>query len=501
MSKMPEVAPARDERAYWLCVALAFIALVSPIVFERYAPLVDFPNHLARGVILARYDSVAEFQRDFAIQWAPIPNVAIDVVLTFLVRFMSIVSAGKVFLVALVGVYVASVIALSRVLWRRNSWVTIPCLLFVYNSAFLYGFVNYVFGIALAQLSLAAWLNWRAKWSGVRAAIMTLLIVATYLSHLAAFVVLGVACVAVSLADLIQRKETVARLLGGGLPLVPPLFLHRLFMQSGGQVGTLRWETGSAKLVGLLTVIRTYYWRFDIVLVLATLVLCVWVGMNYRRLTISPALWAAAALFLAFALSPVEAFTGSAVDQRFLPPAFLLLVLGVRFDSPRPLARVILAGVVLFSAVRLGAIWTTWATLNREIAAAVPLTDSLPTGSRVYPLYERPAGSDAAKQDQPHEHVLMYSVESQHLFVPTLFAIRGQQPLVFRTTPVCPGCGLQLSPTVHSAAALRSSWRTELRGYDYLWLHSASPEAAQLAAECCRLIQRSGRTSVWAIQH
>src|SRR3546814_1160342 len=90
---------------------------------------------------------------------------------------------------------------------RISDWSSDVCssdLPFVYSFPFLFGFVNYCTGIALALWTVAAWYRWRelhwAKRSGVFLAASSLI----WVVHMAAWAVLVVAIGAIELANAIR---------------------------------------------------------------------------------------------------------------------------------------------------------------------------------------------------------------------------------------------------------------------------------------------------------
>ena len=79
----------------YLC--LLSIALV-PLFLTDVAPLVDFPNHLARSHILSHHSESADLQRFYTVCWSPLPNLAMDLIVPTLSQFCSVKVAARVFL-------------------------------------------------------------------------------------------------------------------------------------------------------------------------------------------------------------------------------------------------------------------------------------------------------------------------------------------------------------------------------------------------------------------
>ena len=76
--------------AWALLLALAAVPIFSTVL----PPLADYPNHLARFYLLAQGGN--EY---YAVRWAPLPNLAGDVIVPALAHAMPLGLAAKVFLV------------------------------------------------------------------------------------------------------------------------------------------------------------------------------------------------------------------------------------------------------------------------------------------------------------------------------------------------------------------------------------------------------------------
>ena len=116
------VTKARPVRAGWpairvLTAGAVLLALFSvPIFSTVLPPLFDYPNHLARFWILASGGNAF-----YAVHWAPLPNLAGDLVVPFLARVMPLDFAGKLFLVMIFALIVGGAVSLNRVVnggWR-----------------------------------------------------------------------------------------------------------------------------------------------------------------------------------------------------------------------------------------------------------------------------------------------------------------------------------------------------------------------------------------------
>src|SRR5215467_592761 len=87
---------------YWLSLCLVGAFLCLPVLSVTYAPLVDYPNHLARAYILYHYNETPAYQQAYYKLFEPIPNVAIDLIMVSLQRFVDILTGSKIFLLMIV---------------------------------------------------------------------------------------------------------------------------------------------------------------------------------------------------------------------------------------------------------------------------------------------------------------------------------------------------------------------------------------------------------------
>lgn len=96
----------------------------------------------------------------YEIHWDLLPNLSMDVVVPPLTRFMSVERAGKVFIALTFALLAGGTMALHAALHRRLSpWPLLA--FFLYNSVFLWGFLNYLFGLGLALFACALWVRLR----------------------------------------------------------------------------------------------------------------------------------------------------------------------------------------------------------------------------------------------------------------------------------------------------------------------------------------------------
>jgi len=149
---------SRSERLEGRTAVLAafavLLAIVSvPLFSTVLPPLVDYPNHLARLHLIAEGGNAF-----YAARWAPLPDLAADLVVPALARVMPLELAGKAFLVLTFALIAGGTVWLNRVATGRWRMWPLLAFLLLYDRILLWGFINYLFGLGIAICGLALWL-------------------------------------------------------------------------------------------------------------------------------------------------------------------------------------------------------------------------------------------------------------------------------------------------------------------------------------------------------
>src|SRR4029077_17543117 len=121
------------------------------------------------------------------VRWAPLPNLAGDIIVPPLARIMPLELAGKLFLVATFALMLGGAIWLNRI--ATGDWRLWPLLAaaFLYNRSLLWGFINYLFGLGIALCGAALWLQFETARAWVRVAASSVVAMLVFFSHIAAF--------------------------------------------------------------------------------------------------------------------------------------------------------------------------------------------------------------------------------------------------------------------------------------------------------------------------
>jgi hypothetical protein len=404
--------------------------VAAPVFSTVLPPLFDYPNHLARIRLLAEGGN-----KFYAVRWAPLPNLAEDLIVPPLARLMPLETAGKLFLVAIFALIAGGALYLNRI--ATGGWRIWPlaAFLLLYNRTFLWGFLNYLFGLGVALFGLGLWLRLENRRPWLRVLASSIAALACFFSHLAAFGVYALSVCGVELpratAALRARRWPAfgchAAIIGAQFVIPAALLLrwHRPAAESGiGYAGFPR------KLDLLFSVFDNYDRAFDIASFALFVGLLIWLGWT-RRLGLTPRLGSAAALlFVAYLALPSRIYGGSGLDHRLPLAFFLLLVAGSapRFPSRRA-AIAVGAAAALLLALRIAAIERVWLRADRIYSIDLEGIDRLPKGVRLAVAF--PAGAIHVVA-VPEVHLAAMAVVRRDGFVPTLFASPDQQPLALR---------------------------------------------------------------------
>ncbi len=414
-----------------LVFAALFVLAAIPVSLGTILPLLDYPNHLARMYLLTHLRDSPALQTYYAIDWHPVPNLAMDATVPLLSRIVPLVWAGKIFVLATFLLLTGGAALLHRALFGRWSLWPFLAFLLLYNRVFLWGFLNYLFGVGLALCAFAAWVALRERAAGIRATVSGVFCLAIYFSHLAAYGIYGSLILGFEVGLLWRRRAPLLRwaadLATAGLPLVPPLAIL-LIGSPGTASGAISFGSPWRKLDLLFSVFDNYSRPFDVacfVLAVGAVAFAYWRG--WIRLAPSMAL-PLALVALAYLALPSQLFTASGADHR-LPLAIALVgIAATSWVGPDPLnERRFLAGALVLFLLRLGVVVASWQASDREYASALAGFDAVPTGSRIavaFPAAALHAGGT------PLAHLPVWAIAQRQAFVPTLAAFPTQQPVV-----------------------------------------------------------------------
>ncbi len=426
--------------AWRAALAVLAVLLLAPLLITDMPPILDYPNHLARLVLLAAGPDDPVLGPIFTPHWTIIPNLAIDLIGPPLLRLLPAHVAGRCLLGGVLLLNLAGVIVLHRALFGRRSLWPLASGLAAYGSTFLLGFLNWQISSGLAMLFAAGWMAWRERHPRATIAAATAASIVLFFCHLmgvAFFLIL----IASAEAHAMRRGWVLARAVAL-LPVLAGPVLLSLLTELRDAPAAMRWLSPHDKLVQMASPFINYDFSLDMITAL-TLYGAAALGLMAGWFVLAPrALLAVVVLALLYAAAPFALKSTSFFDTRIaIMLGFLLFAVIDPVRLPhRRLATTCLA--VLFCA-RMAIVADVWAEQRRDLADVRAVIASVPPGARVYqadnPPDTPPNGPDTTPRGRrlsnglsTNWHLSALLLIEHGAFWQGLFADPAQQPIRLR---------------------------------------------------------------------
>ena len=368
----------------WFALAAVLLSAV-PLLWPALPPLLDLPGHMARyRVMLDGGTSPLAHWYDF--HWRFVGYLGVDLLVAGLAPWFGLEPTVKAIAVAIPMLTTAGMLWLSREAHGRVQPMALLALPLAYALPFLYGFLNYTLGMALALNAFALWLRLtRQGRFRLRAALFLGIAWLVWTAHLFGWLTLGVMVFASEVARYRALGRGWARaILDAGLaclPLAPPALVLLRWHPGDGAGGSDLWTRFPMKLGWFVTLLRDRWQWLDLA-ALMLLVLLLYGSWRRRGQARSASLAAAAlAMGALFLLLP---FGTAYIDARILPYAVILALLA---EGSLPGRGRLLAWVGLgFLLVRTLAVTADLAIEGRDWQRRLVALEHLPVGARVAAL-------------------------------------------------------------------------------------------------------------------
>jgi hypothetical protein len=476
-----------DGATFAALFALLAILATLPVLLCETLPLVDYPNHLARMHILATLKNSAQLQSYYEIVWRPLPNLAMDLTVPPLARWLPLAWAGKAFVVASLCLMSGGAAVLHRVLFGKWSAWPLLAFLLLYDATLLWGLINYLFGIGVSLFALTFWIALRFR-PRLRLALGAAFALVLFFAHLLAFGLYGVLVIGyeagAALDGRLRPVRAIGKLILAAVPFLPPSAIYLLLTPKadGGHISYLPIKL---KITGFLSIFGISNLPFDVTC-FAIAALATSFAFWRRWVRLHPAMAVPLGLlFFTYLVMPDELATASGADRRIPLLLALLLVAGSRWTAPVTAAARAFAGAAfLLFFVRLSVLGWTWLESDRFYAQLLPALDEIPAGSRVAVAIPPDAG---LFPPAPLLHFPALAVVRRDAFVPTLFAFPAQQPIALRQHYAALArqlpAGRLWAALVERTAPLDSAERATLAEYDFVIFEGRRPFAVQPSNE------------------
>ena len=462
--------------------------LLAPLTLVDVPPLLDYPNHLARAVVLAFGPTDPVLSQMYAPHWAIIPNLGIDLVLPPLLDVFPVHVAGRIVIGMAIMLPILGTVAYSRAVFGTNSFWPFTSALIAYNGTLLLGFLNFMAGIGLALLVAAVWITWRERHPRSIIILTSIAAIALFFCHLTSVGFCLLLIGGHELEWLYQHRRNTSALavrIAAATPvLAGPLLLYALSPFSPMASDTA-WPSLYDKLRELLMPFANYVLPLDIATAAAVvgfLLLCAIAGRCQVTARSAIPLVAMAVLFIA---SP-NALKGTFLfDTRFVIMLGFLLFGAI---LPHCRAATLFTGLLI---VRMAVVGVAWWEHRQDLADLRATIASVPPGARVF-LAEVPGGwrngpiSRRLSLDLPvDEHMPALLLIEHRAWWPFLFDNPSQQPI--ETLPPYRELA-ERAGVIADAHALPN-----LRGFDYLLV--LFPDGTGLPAP----LERSGIAALYRL--
>jgi hypothetical protein len=412
---------------------ILFGLILIPFALCSPPPLSDYPNHLARMYIIAQLPHSADLARYYSLDWSFVPNLAMDLIVPRFIPLLSAETATWLFTAAALLLMASGAAALHRALY--GSWSLAPYAAFflLYSRHLLWGFLNYLFAVGMALWLMAFYIRLRQRAWPLRLALFSLLSTVLLIAHLHAFAsyAILVAGYELSIAWSEQRSRGAFKLQGlliGALQFVVPTILFVALSKTFERAGESHFGNPLDKVAGLLDLFNNYSLPLD-AFTFALLFGLAGFGLLRNKLRLHPMMILPLALLSVLYLAiPHQFFSSYGADRRLLVMVALAAVASMRLElASRRALTLLAAGLGLLLLVRMAVIGANWMHARAVYAPILSAIDLLKPGTRVavidgvtdYPTLQNP----------PLDHVANMAVVKKNVYVNSLFAEPGQQPL------------------------------------------------------------------------
>ncbi|MEI9804374.1 MAG: hypothetical protein WDN48_07820 [Pseudolabrys sp.] len=412
---------------------LLLAASLCPALLVSIPAMVDYPNHLARMYLLSEIGA-PDANPFYQTAWALYPNLAMDLIIPAMARFVSVETAARIFLLLSQVLIVTGSLAIERSVKGRMQISGFVALMFLYCLPFTFGFLNFEFGLGASLWGIAVMLMLNERPWPLRLAVNTVIVAALFTAH---FFALGIYGATLGLIEL-QRawdgktayRDTAWRLV---VLAIPALILLAIMKFTGGGIGGDEsvWHL-DFKPLWLFIILNAYN------MPVSAATVCLLVGFMYFAfkhgvLTVERAgLWLAAGFAFLYVAIPSRLFGTAFVDLRMIAAAAFIVPAFITLTAPTVRWRwAAIACAVGVTLPNLAVIYFVWLSYRADYAAMIASFQHLGRGALVL-IGGSDAGDDPPLHDlasYPIYHSPTLGVHYAKAFVPDLFTMAGKQPI------------------------------------------------------------------------
>lgn len=427
-------APPARLQIGWIAAAVLVLCYIA-LLLRGALPLQDYPNHLARALVLG--DLIGQHGAHFGslFQYHPLPTPYImgDLLLSAAIEVFGVQSAAILWSVLIFLSLPAALLFYLRTTAIPNDGKLLLFIASLYLSTdwfFLMGFLEFRLGVALTLVTLAQAERFRggpsfSSWMGYGC-----LLIIGYATHLATALFAAVLIAGTAAFRLCRGRSRLSTELWLVLPCAIVLGYYFVFAVGYRQPGDLvenpyLWGPVLLKIYDLAGELYRYGTRTDsalFVLLLASVVCYVGRLRDWRQDKVAEPLTLAGLMLIVYVALPRGYSEAYFVDVRALPLATLFTLIAVmRGGSPDPLKpsgqpALGIALALLLATINLVYLAQHFQTHNRWLQQYRAVVARIPEGSRVLPIYTQISDGRVF----PFRHAFAFALIDRGAFVPYL---------------------------------------------------------------------------------
>jgi hypothetical protein len=457
-----------------ILVGLLFALSVAPVLSVQIPAMIDYVNHLARMHLLVDA-ATGQPNPAYEIDWRFYPNLAVDIVVPVLARFISVELAARLFLLASQALVVSGAIALEIEVRGRHQLSGFAALIALYSLPFLWGVMNFEFGCGIALWAIVIWIHFRQGTWLVRAALHTGFVVVLFVTHMFALGIYGLTIGCYEASQIIGYRRAARTFAMMAFPVVA---LYLLLLWSGGAVGRpmFDWWFG-LKLIWPLLFMNVYSLPLSIALAVTIAVLLVFLGYNGVLGLTRLAIFIGSGFLIVYLLMPTRLFDCAYADVRLITAIMLILpaflTVNWRSGAVQSATALVTVSVILINAATVASVWSAYRLDYAEIIKSFRL---LRANSMI--LIAR-SDAETGRTNAPMFYAPTLAVHYATVFTPSLYTVSGMHPvrkaasksrfeiedsLDYLPTPISQ---LNNASAGGTAPSHVRAWRTD---YDYLYI-------------------------------
>jgi hypothetical protein len=415
--------------------ALLLAVLLYVGVIAWFSPLViqDYPNHMARALVLEDliFHHGARFGSDYQYHFLFTPYVLGDLILAALAAVVGINVAGGLWVILTFLSLPLGLLAYLRARETSPDVTVLMLLISLYLSTdtfFIMGFTEFRLSVAVVFVALALMELLRKRWTWTYYAAFIAVVIASYLTHLAATVFIGAAVGASATWRVVLRQARISREILLVAPVVAMVGWHelvaiyyRLPTDKFNQYSV--WGTPATKINRLVWDFLRYNTYQELV-ILALFVSALGFALRDRLFRKSAQVlepWAYAVVFLILYVAlPFGQTEASYIDVRTLALVPVFLILGL-LNLPRRATSTGVAVqylVIALVATNLAVLTFHFRKSSLWLAQYRAVVAQIPERSNVLPIYT--GGKN--RNLYMNLHVGSFAVMDRHALIPYQFS-------------------------------------------------------------------------------